>query len=112
MLLLNNNFYKSRLDITIDKICKLLLDKKISNLYEIREILYEYQTNNEDINLLLKKILKYFTNTCQIFTDDKKMELTHIIADSNHKLQNSYKEIVHIEDLFFKIFALIHQGQN
>ncbi len=108
MLLLNNNFYKSRLDTTIDKICKLLIDKKLSNLNEIREILYDYQINNEDINVLLKNILNYFSNVCEIFDDTKKMKLTRLISVSNHNLQKSYKEIVHIEDLFFKIFTLIH----
>ena len=108
MLLLNNNFYKSRLDTSVEKICKLLIDKKLSNIYEIRELLYDYQTNNEDINLLLKGILEYFTNVCEILDDNKKIKLSQNIARSTHNLQISYKEIVHIEDLFFKIFTLIH----
>ena len=107
---LNNNFYKSRLDLTTEKICKLLLDKKLSNMYDIREALYEYQTNNEDINLLLKKILYFFTNECNVLLTDKKLILVKTIAESNQKLQKSYKEVVHIEDLFFKIFSLIHKS--
>jgi replication-associated recombination protein RarA len=109
MLLLNNNFYKSRLDLTVQKICKLLIDKKLSNLIDIRNALYEYQINNEDFNLLLKNIFDYLSLNCNILNTDKKMRMIKEFADSNHKLQKSYKEIVHIEALFFKFFAIIHK---
>ena len=109
MLLVNNNFYKSRLDLTVQKICKLLIEKKLSNLFEIRNVLYDYQINNEDINLLLRKIAYYFTNKCSILNDQKKMILIKQLAISNQNLQKSYKEIIHIEDIFFKFFALIHK---
>ena len=109
MLLINNNFYKSRLDLTVQKICKLLIEKKLSNLFEIRNVLYEYQINNEDINLLLRKIAYYFTNKCEILNSEKKMILIEELSKSNHKLQKSYKEIIHIEDIFFKFFSIIHK---
>ena len=109
MLLINNNFYKSRLDLTVQKICKLLIEKKLSNLFEIRNVLYDYQINNEDINLLLRKIAYYFLNKCEILNTEKKMMMVKELANSNQNLQNSYKEIIHIEDIFFKFFSLIHK---
>ena len=87
------------MEITNEKICKLLIDKKLSNLFEIRELLYDYQTNNEDINYLLKKILDYFLNN-QLLNENKKIKLVSLIANTSHNLNNSYKEIVHIENLF------------
>jgi len=108
MLLLNNNFYKTRLDIISEKLCKLLIEKKLSNLAEIREILYEYQTNNEDLNSLLIKIQNYFTIDSELLCENKKIKLVKLLADSNKNLQNSYKEIVHIESILFNIFSIIH----
>lgn len=109
MLLINNNFYKSRLDLTVEKICKLLIEKKLSNLFEIRNVLYDYQTNNEDINLLLKKISDFFLNECKILSSQRKMLMIKELAITNQNLQKSYKEIIHMEDIFFRIFSLIHK---
>ena len=109
MLLVNNNFYKSRLDLTVEKICKLLIEKKLSNLFDIRNVLYDYQINNEDINLLLRKIAYYFTNKCEILSSEKKLIMIKDLANANQDLQKSYKEIIHIENIFFKFFSLIHK---
>ena len=109
MLLVNNNFYKSRLDLTVQKICKLLIEKKLSNLFEIRDVLYDYQINNEDINLLLKKIAYFFSNKCEILNSEKKMLMIKELTIANQNLQKSYKEIIHIENIFFKFFSIIHK---
>jgi hypothetical protein len=101
------NFYRTRLDTTCEKICKLLLDKKFASLYEIREVLYDYQTHNEDIPALLKRILYYLLNT-NILSHDKTLKLIEIIARIDLNQQLSYKEIIHLEHGMFSIFKLIH----
>lgn len=106
-LLILNNFYKTKLELVSDKIIKLLNDKKIGNLYEIRDIIYEYQTNNQDFDILLLKILDFFLKSVSL-KDDKKTELVKIISLTNINLKKSFKEVVHLEDCFLNIFALIH----
>ena len=106
-LLLLNNFYKTKLELVSEKIIKLLNEKKISNLYEIREIIYEYQTNNQDFDILLLKILDYYLK-CGSIKDEKKNDFVRIMANTNINLKKSFKEVVHIEDCFLNLFGLIH----
>ena len=71
MLLINNNFYKSRLDLTVKKIYNYLLKKNFQiYLKSSRIVLYDYQINNEDINLPLKKSY-FFSNKCEILNSEK-----------------------------------------
>ena len=79
-------------------------------MYEIREVIYEYQINNESLDLLFKQIVKQFTINNSILDQSKKLKLIEIIAKANHNLQLSYKEIIHVEELFFLIFSLIHKS--
>lgn len=106
-LLLLNNFYKTKLELVSEKIIKLLNEKKIANLYEIRDIVYEYQTNNQDFDILLLKILDYYLKSGSI-KDEKKNDLVQIIANTTLHLKKSFKEVVHLEDCFLNVFAVIH----
>ena len=101
------NFYKTRLEITTEKICKLLLDKKLSTLYDIRELIYDYQTHNENMQSLLKNILYEFLDG-NYLCDDKKSQLINIVQQIDINYNLSYKEIIHIEQGMFKIFKLFH----
>jgi len=103
------NFYKSRGESTCDKISKLLKDKKISNLYTVREVLYEYQVHNEDLDALVKSILTYFLyQDDKVFNKEKKMKLISLACEHDINKNKSYKEIIHIEQLLFSIFRLFH----
>ena len=103
------NFYKSRCESACEKISKLLRDKKISNLYAIRELLYEYQVHNEDLDALVMSIITYFLyKEDAIFNGDKKTALISLACEYDINKKNSYKEIIHIEHLLFSIFRLFH----
>lgn len=106
-MLLLTNFYKTRLELTTEQLMKLLFDKKISNLYEVREVIYEYQTNNEDIGNLLKNLLLNIIHSGKL-NAEKLVKITRIVSDINENQQVSYKEIIHIEYGLFRIFKLIH----
>lgn len=103
------NFYKSRGESTCEKISKLLKDKKLSNLYTVRELLYEYQVHNEDLDALVMSILTYFLNQDNaVFNKEKKMALISLACENDINKNKSYKEIIHIEQLLFSIFRLFH----
>tara|TARA_B110001469_G_scaffold92848_1_gene88480 strand:+ start:1624 stop:2619 length:996 start_codon:yes stop_codon:yes gene_type:complete len=103
------NFYKSRGESTSEKIRKLLKDKKLSNLYTIRELLYDYQIHNEDLDVLVRSILTYFLNQNEdVFNKDKKFQLISLACKNDLNKKHSYKEIIHIEQLLFSIFKLFH----
>jgi hypothetical protein len=106
-MLILSNFYKTRLELTSLKISKLLLEKKFSSLYEIREAIYDYQTSNEDITELLKKVLDYIVKHGNL-NIDKIIKLSNIICNIDISRQLSYKEIIHVEYGLFKTFKLIH----
>jgi hypothetical protein len=106
-MLLLTNFYKSRIEITSDKIFKLLIDKKISNLYEIRDLIYDYQVHNQSMSNLLKEILNLLLTSNKL-DQNKKIKLVKIISNTDLNLQKSYKEIIHLEHGIFSIFKLIH----
>jgi len=106
-MILLTTFYKTRVEITSEQIYKLLIDKKFASLYEIRDHLYEYQVHNENMPNLLNSILNLLVNS-DILNESKKIKLGNIIATIDISLQKSYKEIIHLEHGFFRIFKLIH----
>ena len=62
------------------------------------------------ILIFLNKNFKANLNKNQI-TQDKK-ELIKIVSDTNFNIKKSFKEIVHIENCFFNLFAVIHGKSN
>ncbi len=106
-MILLTNYYKNRVEIASEKICKHLLDKKISSLYEIRELLYDYQIHNENMAELLKAVLSFLTKSANL-KQNKILGLTKIISEIDTSQQQSYKEIIHLEHGMFRIFKLIH----
>ena len=106
-MILLSNFYKTRLELISEQICKALFDKKFASLYEIRELIYEFQTSNEDICELLKKVLSNIIKSGKL-KSDKFIHLTRIMSDLDVNQKISYKEVIHIEYGLFKIFKLIH----
>jgi hypothetical protein len=102
-------FYKTRNQIQTEKIIKLLKDKKLSTLGDIRTIIYEHQTNNEDLDLLINMVTDHFLDSNnKLFSTEKKMKLVSIICDYNILKTQSFKEIVHIEKFIFCLFRLVH----
>lgn len=102
-------FYKSQNQIQTEKIIKLLKDKKFSSLGDIRNIIYEHQTNNEDLNLLISMLCDHFLHLDdKIFNSSKKMNLISIICNYNLQKTKCFKEIVHIEQFIFSLFKLLH----
>lgn len=106
-MIILTNYYKNRVEITCEKICKYLLDKKISSLYEVRELLYDYQIHNENMAELLKAILSFLTKNANL-KNHKILELVKIISEIDNSQRHSYKEIIHLEHGMFRIFKLIH----
>lgn len=106
-MILLSNFYKTRLELISEQICKALFDKKFSSLYEVRELIYEFQTSNDDISNLLKKVLSNIIKSGKI-SSEKTIKLISIMCDLDVKQKISYKEVIHIEYGLFKIFKLIH----
>ena len=101
------NYYKTVRELTCKAICNLIKEPKISNLYDIRNHIYEYQTQNEDLNSLIYDIYEYFSNLPQIsFSDKKKIELIEIVSNFNTNNVKSYKQIIHTEATIFNIFKL------
>jgi replication-associated recombination protein RarA len=105
----HTNFYKSRCESVTEKIVKLLKEKKLGNIYEIRELIYDYQVQNEDMIELFKSVSNSFlTLDDSIFSQKKKLELTSILSQCDTNKTNSYKEVIHIEYGIFSIFRLYH----
>lgn len=103
------SFYKTATQSKAETIIKFLKERKLSSLGEIRSIIYEYQTANEDLDLLIITISRHFLDLGNIkFPVSKKVKLTSLLANYNSQKINSFKEIVHIETILFNLFKLIH----
>ena len=106
-MLMLNNFYKSKVDTTATNMYKLIIDKKISNLGELRELLYDYQVHNEDIDELFNRLMNLLFSNTKI-DDNKKIMINTAITQMNLNKKNGYKEIVHIERCLFQLFMICH----
>ena len=105
------SFYKTATQSKAETIIKLLKERKLSSLGEIRSIIYEYQTANEDLDSLIITISRYFLDSGNVeFPVSKKVELISLLANYNLQKIESFKEIVHIETILFKLFKLIHSN--
>lgn len=107
-MLVLNNFYKSRIDTTATSIYKLIIEKKISNLGELRELLYDYQVHNEDIDELFLRLMNLLFCNKEI-DDNKKIKINTAITQMNLNKKNGYKEIIHIERCLFQLFMICHE---
>lgn len=107
-MLMLNNFYKSKVDTTATNMYKLIIDKKISSLGELRELLYDYQVHNEDIDELFIRLMNLLFSNTEI-DDNKKIMINTAITCMNLNKKNGYKEIIHIERCLFQLFMIFHE---
>lgn len=107
-MMLLNNFYKRGVEDTGIKISKLLLEKNLINILEIRELIYDYQTSNQDfIELFKYLIFTLLKKDC--LSKDQKLEMISNVAKFNLSFSRAFKEIVHFEAAIFKLFYIIHK---
>jgi hypothetical protein len=106
-MMLLNNFYKTGTEETSIKISKLLLEKKLVNILEIRELIYNYQTSNQDFIELFKHLLFNLLQK-ECLSNDQKLEMISNIAKFNQSFSRAFKEVVHLEAAIFKLFYIIH----
>lgn len=106
-MLLINNFYNTEIEDTSNKIIKFLIDKKLTNLLELRELIYGFVTNNLDVLELFKHLLLNLNNK-EFLCISKKIKILNVISDFDYNFKLSYKELIHIEAALFKIFSIIH----
>ena len=104
---------KSIIEITSEKIIQHLINKKITSLYEIRTLIYDYQSHNENIHELIVNICEHFLKLdTSYFNDTNKLEVVQILYKFNINSIHSLKEIIHAETLLFKLFKLYHNNNT
>lgn len=112
-ILLNLEIYKKTnrikveniIDKQIDTILDLVYEKKIDNILKIRKLIYNLCSQHVDRYYILKYCFREVSKTLK--TNNKKIELIAFLNETNTKLSNSFKNIIHIEYFFVKLFDLI-----
>ena len=80
---------------------KLLTNKKINNIFKIRELLYTIMSKNYDLKIICLNILKKILKS----KSDKKKEIIELYTKYDNK-NKSFKNIIHIEALLINITKL------
>ena len=103
----HTNKYLDCYEIIINKIMKLIytkLNKKISGL---KELSYNILSSTIDINILFNKLLNNFIS--QDIDNMKKYKLIKFIAECNHDMIKSYKELIFIEFFLLNIYKILNE---
>jgi replication factor C subunit 3/5 len=104
-LLLFNNSYIFQEDLFIEKIIKLIEEKKINNIIVLREILYEIMALNINFKPILNKILKMFLQ--KKLSSNTKYNIIELYSKYNTKSIKSYKNVIIIESLLVNIMSIL-----
>ena len=80
---------------------KLVTNKKINNIFKIRELLYTIMSKNYDLKIICLNILKKILKS----KSDKKKEIIELYTKYDNK-NKSFKNIIHIEALLINITKL------
>jgi len=74
---------------------------------EIRSIIYEIMLTNIDINRIYHYILNDFINSI-IYSDEQKIEITQIIANSEYHFKKGNKVPIHLESMVFELINFLN----
>tara|TARA_B100000214_G_C23964146_1_gene626868 strand:+ start:1237 stop:2172 length:936 start_codon:yes stop_codon:yes gene_type:complete len=94
----NNIFYK-----TIDSVIQLVMAKKL-RVPEIRDLAFTIKSLTMDIS----EILIHLVDRLSYYYQNKRNELIKEITNYEYIIQNSYREIIHIESLLIRIYKIIN----
>ena len=112
-ILINLDSYKKNKLITVniyleenlDLILKLIYSKDLNQIETIRKLLYALCSKNIDKDVIINYVYK---NVLQkIKTQEKKHHYIDFVANINSKMNNSYKNIIHLEYMLVKSMIFI-----
>ena len=86
-----------------NKLIKLIETKKSENILKIREILYSMMSQNYNLNYIYINIF----NTLLTKKYDNEIKLRIINVYSDYNINNTFKNIIHIESLLINIMNII-----
>ena len=100
-----NTKLENSIDNTLDSILGLVYKKKLDNILKIRKLVYDLCSKNVNRYYILKYSLRKLLK--QIDSNKKKIELTSFVNEINVKLSESFKNTIHIEYFFIKLYEFI-----
>lgn len=93
------------IDKIIEPLITLIKKKNTKHISEIRTLLYKYCAMNINKNTIIKTI--YYTIITSVSCLYKKKQITDITAYIDHKMNISYKEIIHLEYYIITLMTII-----
>lgn len=95
--------YKDRINIEIKKVCKLVKSKRENKFLKIRDQLLFLIKLNVSISNIITETIKYFSK----IEDEKKIEIIHLAAETDHRISLGHKYLYHLEYFFFNLIKIL-----
>lgn len=105
MQLINKKKYRCPLEVEINSIINILNKKDISSILKLREQLYKYNCQNFNKNLIFSYVCNYYTSSN--IENNKKRKIIELSAKYQHRLVNSYRELIHLEAYLINVLNVL-----
>jgi DNA polymerase III delta prime subunit len=99
--------YESQTEKKINGLIKLIDTEKIENISDIKRELYLITANNIDKIELIKYIFNYY-----IYKIQQKQKFTELTAEITAKVNNGYRELIHLEYYLVSILQFLRNNKN